>query len=101
MPYGLTNNDIDEIVKVISSNVKVKEIILFGSRAKGTYSQASDIDLAIVGDDLRITDITNSLLDLDNLYLPFKFDLIIYNRINEPALMEHIVNYGVQFFIRE
>lgn len=101
MPYGLTDNDIDAFVGVIADNTKVKEIILFGSRAKGNYSQASDIDLALVGDDLRITDITNSLLDLDNLYLPFKFDVIIYNRINEPALREHIINCGVKLYTRE
>lgn len=35
------------------------------------YGEESDIDLALVGEDL----------DIDELYLPYKFDLITYSRI--------------------
>ncbi len=37
----------EEITETIKKFPKVKEIILFGSRAKGTHSKYSDIDVAV------------------------------------------------------
>ena len=44
---------LDEI-KRIAEEYEVKRVILFGSRARGDYHRASDIDLAVEGG--RITD---------------------------------------------
>ncbi len=45
--YGLEVSDIDNIIAILIRNKKISEIVLFGSRAKGNYSNGSDIDLAI------------------------------------------------------
>lgn len=44
---------IDEYVKEIQKNYKVEMIILFGSYAKGTQTEDSDIDIAIIMDDFQ------------------------------------------------
>ncbi len=92
---GLSKTDIEGIVTVIRKSDKVKEAILFGSRAKGTFTNGSDIDLALKGTNLGLNDILDLSIELDSLNLPYKFDLIIYDRIKEEALKEHINRVGI------
>ncbi len=98
--YGLTSKQLKDVVKIISQNTKIKQIILFGSRAMGTFHNGSDIDIALVGEDLGLTDLSEILVNLDDLYLPYTFDLVIYNRISEPALIDHINRVGIEFYKR-
>ena len=44
-------NSIEKFIKEIKKKYNVEAIILFGSYAKGTESEDSDIDIAIVSDD--------------------------------------------------
>lgn len=46
--FGLKENVIDFIVKQ-ARDLQMDSVILFGSRANGTYANKSDIDLAIRG----------------------------------------------------
>ncbi len=93
--YGLEESDIRDIVSVLKENSKVQQIILFGSRAKNTHENGSDIDIALKGDDLNTNDIIRFSVELDELDLPYKFDLVIYERIEEKALKEDINRVGV------
>jgi predicted nucleotidyltransferase len=97
MQYGLRESNINLIKEKLSSNPKVTEVILFGSRAKGNYKPGSDIDLAIKGD-VNLKDILSLLGKLDELNLPYKFDLIIFNHIQETELLEHIKRVGKILF---
>ena len=45
--YGIPRSDLDALVSELRRNDKICEIILFGSRAKGTFSNGSDIDIAL------------------------------------------------------
>ena len=96
--YGLLDSDINNIISILHNNEQITEIILFGSRAKGTFNNGSDIDLALKGDGLKLNDIINALLEIDNLLLPYKFDLIIFDRIKEKALIEHINRIGIVLY---
>ena len=47
----MTNDEIiKEIVERLKKVPEVKKIIVFGSRARGNYSEESDIDLLVIGD---------------------------------------------------
>ena len=48
MTYNLEKRVEDDIVRIAKKS-NVKKVILFGSRARGTNSERSDIDLAISG----------------------------------------------------
>lgn len=48
MKYNLPERVERDIIKIAKKN-SVKKVILFGSRARGTNSERSDIDLAISG----------------------------------------------------
>lgn len=97
--YGLEKYILEAIVKEIESIKNIDEALLFGSRAKGTYNPGSDIDIALKGS-LRLNDILNLSLALENLNLPYKFDLLDYKKIKEPALMDHIHRVGIVLFRR-
>jgi uncharacterized protein len=77
----------------------VEKAILYGSRAKGSYKNGSDIDLTLhVGADLTLTVIYRILDDLDELLLPYTIDLSIFNDIGDPEVIEHIQRVGVTFY---
>ena len=44
---------VKEYVKEISKYYNIKEVYLFGSYAKGTNNKDSDIDIAVVTDDIK------------------------------------------------
>lgn len=98
--YGLLEKDINSLVSIISANHKVDKIILFGSRAKGNFSAGSDIDIAVKGHLLKLTDILDFKIKTDNLSLPYKIDLVIYDSIKENDLISHINRVGINLFER-
>lgn len=101
MAYGLKEADIQSVIDVLASNSKLKQVILFGSRAKGTFHNGSDIDLALLGEHLNLTDLTAWYELLDELPLLYKFDLVIFDRITEPKLIDHIQRVGITLFERK
>lgn len=95
---GLSNSDLKDIIAIFKKKQEIIDLILFGSRAKGTFETGSDIDLAIKGENLKQNDFLDLLIDLDNLNLPYKFDLVIYDRINSKPLLEHINRVGISLY---
>lgn len=50
MKYNLPDRVLSDICTFAENN-QVKKVILFGSRAKGTHTERSDIDIAVSGGD--------------------------------------------------
>ncbi len=48
-----------QIMEVLTANPRVERVVLFGSRAMGTYSATSDIDIALFGSKLTLDDHAN------------------------------------------
>ena len=92
--FGLSKEDTEAILTLLKRHPKITGVILFGSRAKGNFSPGSDIDLALLGKNLCLQDILDLYVELDELYLPYKFDLLIYQQIKSEALLEHIRRVG-------
>ncbi len=98
MKYGLDEKVLNSIIKVFSRCKKIDRLILFGSRAKGNYKIGSDIDLALIGKDISINDLNKLYLQLDDLYLPYTFDLIIFEKIDNEELIDHINRVGIPIY---
>ena len=96
--YGLSEIELENIISVFKENIKIDKVVLFGSRAKGNYSNGSDIDVSLVGKDLSINDILDLSIQLDEFDFPYKFDILIYNTIKEKALIEHIDRAGIVLY---
>jgi predicted nucleotidyltransferase len=95
MSVDLEMKTIEKIKSLIEASSNIKSIILFGSRAKGAAKDGSDIDLAIVGDNIGFRDVCGLGSKLDELGLPYKIDIINYNSITNQELKEHISRVGV------
>ena len=94
---GLPAHAATRMRSVFASHPAVDQVILFGSRAKGNAKPASDIDLALVG---QLSDSERGDIDweLDDLLLPWEIDLVVLDRIENPALREHIARVGQRFY---
>jgi predicted nucleotidyltransferase len=94
---GLNDRELNLILGVLSRHKEIISVILFGSRAKGTASPASDIDLAIDGidDPLQAAAIASELEDLP---LPYRFDVKALRCIKSQPLREHIERVGVKIY---
>jgi len=75
----------------------VEKALLFGSRAKGVHNRGSDIDLTVVGPGLSWRSLGKIEDALDDLLLPYKFSLIIYNDKTDSAIAAHIRRVGCSF----
>jgi predicted nucleotidyltransferase len=94
---GLDDRTIHLINTVFENYPEVSQVVIFGSRAKGTYSPNSDIDLAIFGvsDELSIG---HMAVELNELPLPYKFDAKAFGSIRNIALRVHIERVGVKIY---
>ena len=98
MEFGLKEETINKIIGVFSRFKEVEEAILYGSRAKGNFKPGSDIDLTLIGKELKLRILNNISLELDDLLLPYSFDLSIFHQILDPDVIEHIERVGVVFY---
>ncbi|MBA7533314.1 hypothetical protein ES705_25549 [subsurface metagenome] len=99
MNYGLKQRDLDYLIKALEQFPEIEIAIIFGSRAKGNYKPASDLDIVVKGE--RIADNTIlKLLDLleEELPLPYFIDVLHYEKINNKELKEHIDRMGKVFY---
>ncbi|MCK5915616.1 MAG: nucleotidyltransferase domain-containing protein [Deltaproteobacteria bacterium] len=82
---------------ILGEYPEIKTVVVFGSRAKGTYKSGSDIDLVIMDsgvDDSVLCKLNN---DFSDSCLPYFVDLIYYPTLENSALKEHIDRVGVSF----
>lgn len=98
--FGISDSDIQKIRKCFISFPAIKEVLIYGSRAKGNYRPGSDIDLTINDDSMKFEDFLKLESELDDLMLPYKIDLSLRRNIENPDLLEHIERVGVVFYKR-
>jgi len=95
---GLTEKEIENIKKVFSKQHKIEKVLLYGSRAKGNYKPASDIDLTLIGKNIDLGLLLKIEFELDDILLPYKFDVSIYDKITNPEFIDHINRVGKVFY---
>lgn len=95
MDTGLTEIDIKRITAALKQFPEIEDAVIFGSRAKGTYKKASDVDLAIKGRTVTPETIQrlNFLLN-EELPLPYFFDVVHYEALENRLFVEHIDRVG-------
>ena len=79
--FGLYPKSYKEILAIIQKYESIEEVIIYGSRAKGTQREGSDIDITLLGN-VNNEDFNKLLLELEDSYIPYKFDISIYNNLN-------------------
>ena len=97
---GISQETWHKILDIIKKHSNITDIFLYGSRAKGNFQQGSDIDLAIKGRDITSEQITQIGLDYEDLYLPWKLGLTLYETLSNHDLKDHIDRVGVSLYRR-
>jgi predicted nucleotidyltransferase len=94
-PTGLSHQELELIRSVLRRHPAVTGAVLFGSRAKGVAAPASDVDLALEGvsDPLHAERVASELEDLP---LPYRFDVVVLSSIRSSRLRQHIERVGIR-----
>jgi predicted nucleotidyltransferase len=97
--FGLDERALRLVRNVLEKHPNIVEVRVFGSRAKGNFRPESDVDLALFGD---VDNVLASLVasELDDLPLPYQFDVQAYPCIKHIPLREHVDRVGKRFFVR-
>lgn len=98
MKYGLSDSTIGQIQNVLRSIPAIDRAIIYGSRARGDNSNGSDVDLTLDGETLSRNDLYRLYNQLDDLLIPYHFDLSIRREIHNPALLCNIDRDGKVFY---
>jgi predicted nucleotidyltransferase len=98
MKFGLSDEDIDSINDIFK-NYLIEKAVIFGSRAKGNYKDGSDIDIALFGD-VDFKNILEIKVEYDELFIPYKLDVVDYKKIKSKELKEHIDRVGKVFYAK-
>ena len=97
--FGIYAKSELEILRIIESCASIDEVIIYGSRAKDNYKEGSDIDITLKGE-ITKEDFSKLFHELDESYIPYKFDISIYNQLQSETLLEHINRVGKTFYKR-
>ena len=96
--FGLPERTITELLEYFRTRPEIEKVVVYGSRAKGTYRKGSDIDFAIWSDKENISQIVS---DLDELPTPYMFDVINYKILSHENIKKSIDNDGIVFYKRD
>ncbi len=97
--FGLSDRGMKTLQDIFKKYPDVKNVFVFGSRAKGTYKQGSDIDLAIMNEGVQDMFIRKMKSDFEDSSLPYVVDLVNYPTLKHPELKNHIDRVGVPLFL--
>src|SRR5690348_3101084 len=92
----IPDSEYDDLMKTFKDEPSIDKVIVFGSRARGDHRNNSDIDLALVGEDIPDT-ISLDISEASGLY---KVDVIHYNKVKNANLLAEIDREGKVVFQR-
>ena len=95
--FGFKYGDLETILNALIQFPEIEKAAIFGSRAKGNYQPGSDIDLVLwtsgTNDTWQLPGILN-----DETPLPYKFDVLDYDKIISEELKNHIDRAAVEIY---
>lgn len=94
--YSIEEDIFNNILDTFKSIEEIEKVILFGSRAKNTYKNTSDIDLAV-----KFKNSDKKLLlirKLDEIKCILKFDVLNLDSISNEKLIENIKKEGIVIY---
>lgn len=91
--FGLNDIVLKQIIDLAKKR-NITKVILFGSRARGDFKKKSDIDLAVLGENIAefafdVDELTDTLL---------KYDIIDLNSNISDELLKNIQNEGIVIY---
>jgi len=95
LKYGLSERTINTLNSIFRKYSGIKEVILYGSRAKGNYRPGSDIDITLkTTSSFCWNDLLRISSDFDDSDMPYFVDVSIYDMLKNIDLTAHIDRVG-------
>lgn len=98
--YGLSDRSYKELLDILASVPEIEEATIYGSRARGDYWMASDIDLSLKGKKLTRHSLAVLNQKLYESHIPYFFDTHIYSSIKSPAFKQNVDRDGKLLYRR-
>ena len=98
--YGLSQQTNSRLYSLFNKYQCIDKVILYGSRAKGNYEKFSDVDITLIGSTITKDTLRDIIFDIDDLLLPYSFDISIYSEIRNPDVVDHINRVGKVLYER-
>ena len=92
---GLPAADSAAALDLLKQQQGIHQVLLYGSSVMGRHHSGSEVDLCLVAPSLQLEDLLLLGALLDDLLLPWRFDLQLQHKIDHPGLLEHIERVGV------
>ena len=93
MTYNIPDRVYKDIIRMAKKH-GIRQLILFGSRARGMHRERSDIDLAVIGGDFD-----SFYWDInENAWTLLSFDLVEYDKNVSDELKEEIRKDGITIY---
>lgn len=99
--FGLPASTLAIVREILAAEPRVEKAILFGSRAKGTQRPGSDIDLALVGEELDVDVLGRLSRQFEESPIPYEVDLLLLDTLDHPGLRDHIARVGKVLYERQ
>lgn len=96
--FGLPDGVLNQIKHKLAEFNQIESAKIYGSRAMGNYWRGSDIDIILFGNCENI--LGQIITEIDELPLPYKFDIAIYSQLTNKELKEHIDRIGINIYQR-
>lgn len=91
--FGINDKVYNDLINYFKSDSAIKKVILFGSRAKGTENENSDIDICIesVGKKGIIAEKIDKIIGI------YSCDIVFQDSLNE-ELSKQIIRDGIEIY---
>lgn len=98
LDIGLGPGILQKLDGVFAAYGGIEAVVLYGSRAKGTYHAGSDIDITFKGEKITDSLVGKIEEDIDDLLLPYTFDISSWAQIDNAELRGHIERVGIVIY---
>ncbi len=88
--FGISAPTLHDLRRLFESSPGIRQVWIFGSRARGDHRDVSDIDLAVDAPDWQDHEHQALLLRLAQLPTLYKLDAVHWQRVQEPVFRQEI-----------
>ncbi len=100
-PHGLSPGVLAILRAIFACYPEIRQVRLYGSRARGTHRPGSDIDLAVFAPNMSEERLAALWQDLDASPIAFNIDLVQVETLTNPDLRRHILADGITIYERD
>lgn len=100
--FGFRVKDMKYMLELFALNPEIEKVILYGSRAMGTYENGSDVDMALTGSKVNFDTVAHIHYVLEEASpMPLMFDVLHYDTLKNKKLEEQIDKHGKIIYERK